>query len=339
MGNSSVYLIQEMKSICIKSQVLRHSLAGILGTISILGTICHILILYVFARCCSGDQRKKYLLGIAIAALMISLTYYPLIIAELLAPQIFFNEKICALTKLIKITALVNYFLGTLVVSIWNYIFFMYPLKGRIWIKTSRVATVWISTNALAILIGFIGKIITKDEIERIMETDQFRCWDMDSKTNKIFVKCVFFGIVIPCLIASSYLNCSIYRLAGRIASTRQPFHISEGKNHTGFQVCHMSKTAKKQSILIICIFLMTWLPFVCVLMAKTICGRCVSDLWRLVAGDSSFLIASLAPFTMFMMTPKYRRSFLHIISCGKFRKPNYHGGSTRYEKTSTTIN
>ena len=205
----------------LESKVRRTVFASFIAIAAVCGATGDCLMLYVFAKHCRGDQRKKYLFGIALAALVISLIYYPLIVLELLRPDIMVaNHCVCISTKYIKLFALLLCLFSIVIVSLWNYIFFAYPLKGRIWIKTSRVIMVWTTAIFLALVIVTVGYFVT-DNNGKINYIGHFRCWDVSNVSSRIFMKVVSLTVAVPCIIMVTYFNGYVYRLACKVTKVR----------------------------------------------------------------------------------------------------------------------
>ncbi len=317
----------------LKSRRLRVILASMMALAAVCGTTGYCLKLYIFLRHCRGDQRKKYLFGIALAALIICLMYYPLFILELLRPDIIFdNLELCLLTKYVKMFSFLFYIFSILIVSVWNYIFFAYPLKGRIWIKRSRVALVWTTAITVAAVIAGIGYIL----MERPRTTkDAFLCWNLNDRSSSIFIKVVLLAVVLPCLGMAVYFNAYVYSLACRV---RTSLHMRVPGQPASSYLHHLKNCkGKKQTCLTAVIFLFTWVPFFTVISLRVFCRTCVDMLVMFIVGDLSFFLASFVPLLMFLMTTKYRRTLLHVLSCGRKGGPLSHGGSTRYDKSSST--
>ena len=336
VGNDS-----ELDILLLESKLSRTIFASFIAIAAVCGTVGDCLMLYIYTNYCRGDQRKKYLFGIALAALIISLIYYPLIILELVRPDVIIaNRAICLLTKYVKLFVVLFYLFSIVIVSLWNYIFFAYPLKGRIWIKTSRVIMVWTTAVFLAMGIVTIGY-FTMEDRDRTGYIGHFRCWDVSDMSNNMFIKAVGLGVAIPCVVLVAYFNGYVYRLACKVTSMKTTTRNTNGnlvlsQNHA--VVVPLKNSGRKQSCLLGMTFFLIWVPFVCIILVKVFCPHCFKPIFFLVFGDLFFFLGSFAPLLMFLMTKKYKNSLLFVISCGRKGGQSFHGGSTRYEMTTSTI-
>lgn len=327
--NTSMKYQDELDILLVESEKRRQAIAVFITIAAVCGTIGNCLMLHVYMNHSRGDQRKKYLTGIALAALIISLLYYPLLVLELLRPDIFLaNKEVCSFTKYVKTFVIFFYLFSVLIVSVWNYIFFTYPLKGRIWIKTSRVAIVWTTAVIFSLLIATGGFLVMNSDDDSAKHFGQFKCWDL-KVTGKIFAKIIIIAVLMPCLLMVAYFNGYVYRLACNVTRMRS-------EQSSAFAV-PLKKSGKKQSCLTGMIYFLIWIPFICLLLVKAFCKCCIKPIVLLVIGDLSFFLGSFAPFFVFIMTKKYRDALLFVISCGRKGGHSFHGGSTRYDKTSST--
>ena len=337
-ANWTIESENELDFLLLESKVRRSVFASFIAVAAVCGTTGDCLMLYVYAKHCRGDQRKKYLFGIALAALVISLVYYPLLILELLRPDIIAaNHYVCIFTKYIKLFALLLYLFSIVIVSLWNYIFFTYPLKGRIWIKTSRVILVWTTAVFLALVIVTVGYFLM-DNNSRTNYIGHFRCWDMSNLSSHLFMKVVSLTIGAPCIIMVAYFNGYVYILACKVTKLRTTsgsINLASGNYSVAIP---LKKSGRRQSCLIGMIFFLIWMPFLCIILIKVFCKYCLKPVFLLIFGDLFFFLGSFAPLVMFMMTKKYKDSLLFVISCGRKGGHSFHGGSTRYEMTPSSL-
>ena len=338
-ANGTVASENELHFLLLESKMRRSVFAFFIAIAAVCGATGDCLMLYVFAKHCRGDQRKKYLFGIALAALVISLIYYPLIVLELLWPDIMVtNHCVCIFTKYIKLFAFLLCLFSMVIVSLWNYIFFAYPLKGRIWIKTSRVIIVWTTAVFLALVIVIVGYFLTHNK-GRINYIGHFRCWDVSNVSTHLFMKVVSLTVAVPCIIMVAYFNGYVYRLACKVTKVRTASgnrNLMASSNHT--VAIPLRKSGRRQSCLIGMLFFVIWVPFLCLILIKLFCRHCLKPVFFLIFGDLFFFLGSFAPLVMFMMTKKYRNSLLFVLSCGRKGGHSFHGGSTRYEMTPSSI-
>ena len=200
------------------SELTKYCMIIFITAAAIFGTISNCLMIHTYVCLCRGDQRKKYLIGVAFAALTLSVLYYPLFIVELICPDITIKHKeICLLTKCVKIFVVVFFNFSATVVSFWNYIFFVYPLKGRLWMKASRIVLIWI--------VAFLVSVV-------IVVAAYFVNFASNASSGKVSRKIIFSDIedtfsigavLFPSFFTSTSLTIYVQRLAYQAKRRRKP--------------------------------------------------------------------------------------------------------------------
>lgn len=282
---------------------------------SVFGTVSNCLMVFTFTKFCRGDQRKRYLLGLAVAALTISILYYPLFVAELIFPNITMHRQICTFTKCVKLFVMVHYNLSTTVVSFWNFVFFKYPLKGRIWIKTSRIVFVWTSAFVAAVTIVIFGYFIN---FRREPGDEHSPCWDLENEMKRLFYQIVFGAVVAPCTFASAYFIASVHLLIYKVRRKRCLVRDKSVPSNDGRRR-HFGN-GQKRSCWMLVVFISIWLPWDAMVIVRLVCKSCIKQIVLLTVGDTSFFLATFAPFCFFLCTQKYRENLWFALTCGKER-------------------
>ena len=299
------------------SRYARLGVAVFILAASITATVGHLLMLFTFAKHCRGDQRKKYLFGLHFAALIIALTYYPLFVLELLRPDLILaNGCLCILTKCAKIFASLFYLFSILTVSCWNYVFFLYPLRGRLWIQTRNVVVVWFTGFILCLVLTTVAHFASLPQHGRGHDQlDHFSCWDI--KDMKLFVKVTFVTIATSGTILTLFLNGSVFRLATKMERAKKSGYLTcRDKANPSSHHLQDSHSGRTRACVAVVIFLFLWLPFWCTAILRLFCKSCINLIVLLVIGDLSFFSGSFAPIVMFLITEKYRYALMCVVTC-----------------------
>ena len=292
--------------------VLRYCVAGVISLLSFGATTSDSLVIYIFLFKIRGDQRRKYLLGIYFAALIISGVYFPLLVLELTFPELVRKHyELCLTTRVVKLFTCISFLLGIATISIWNYMFFAHPLKTGLWVQWSRVTSIWCAITILAAVHTVIGMIISI----RISDDGDpsFTCWNFDTDLSRMFMRGTFFGMLLPCLFIAFIFNLRVILLARKWSKRIQTSY----KNHSKRSSEQIKRRKGSRHMVILLIgFSLIWMPFFVMFSIFNLCSYCLNPLTVLFVGDISFFLASLAPTIFFMATKKYRRVLLKFLKC-----------------------